>query len=73
MQQSSLVPRTRPSISIQIQLKSISVCVKRPAAEQKMAEVKNPILDYREPSSGSVNDRMKPKTTEERASTAIKD
>lgn len=52
MQQSSPVPCMRP-IPIQIQLKSTRVCVKRPAAAQKMAEMKTPILDYREPSSGS--------------------
>lgn len=60
MQQSSRVPRIRPSTPIQIQLKSTSICVKRPAAAQKMAEMKNPILDYREPSSGSwMNEQTK--------------
>lgn len=43
----------RPSIPIQIQLKSNRVCMKRPAAAQKMAEMKNPILDYTAPSCGS--------------------
>lgn len=43
----------RSSVQIQIQLKSTNVCVKSSAAAQKMAEMKSPIVDYREPSGGS--------------------
>ena len=46
MQQSSPVPCIRPSVPIQIKLKSTSVCVKRPAAAQKMAEMKKKKIQF---------------------------